>query len=187
MLHSATRKRVETWPGETLARGAGAPCLGGTLYMDAVLRPNRSLPNAGFTALMAVLGLVSFGAGILFVSMGAWPVFGFFGLDVLLVYVAFRLSYRAGRLREEVRIAGDAAEIVRVLPGGQARIWRAAPALARVEVDKPMKHDGQVRLVSSGRTLVLGAFLSPPERESFGHRLRGALDAARSERWTTGG
>lgn len=179
MLHSQARKPVETWKGERLAPLE----FSGPLYMDAVLRPNRSLPNVGFLVLMGVLTAASFAAGVLFVSMGAWPVFGFFGLDVLLVYLAFRLSYRSGRLREEVRVGGDAAEIVRVHPAGHVQRWRAQPALARVEVDRPMKHDGQVRLVSSGRVLVLGAFLSPPEREAFGGRLREAMEAARRERW----
>src|SRR5690606_33839212 len=122
----------------------------GPLYMDAVLRPNRSLPNIGFIVLMSVLAAASFGSGVLFVAKGAWPVFGFFGLDVLLVWLAFRLSYRSGRLREEVRVGGAAAEIVRVHPAGHVQRWRAAPALVRVEVDRPMKHDGQIRLVSSG-------------------------------------
>ncbi len=184
MSVTARARRIETWPGEYAGRGAVAPsALAGPLYMDAVLRPNRSLTNPAFIALMAALTFISFTAGIFYVAMGAWPVIGFFGLDVLLVWGAFRLSYRSGRLREEVRVASTGAEIVRVHPAGHVQLWRAAPALSRVEVDRPMKHDGQVRLVSSGKTLVLGSFLSPPEREAFGDRLGEAFLQARSERW----
>ena len=43
---------------------------------------------------MVAIGAVSFVAGVVFLLMGAWPVFGFFGLDVLLLYWAFRLNYR---------------------------------------------------------------------------------------------
>ena len=52
--------------------------------------------------LMAVFGGVSFITGIAFLLKGAWPVFGFFGLDVALLYIAFRLNYRSGRLYETV-------------------------------------------------------------------------------------
>jgi uncharacterized membrane protein len=74
----------------------------------AVLTPYRSLRPAGFLVLMVALGAVSFVAGILFLVAGAWPVLGFFGLDVLLVYVAFRLNYRSGRLYETVNLTPPA-------------------------------------------------------------------------------
>ena len=69
-----------------------------------MLTPHRSLGPTGFLILMAVLGGVSFAAGIVFLLVGAWPVFGFFGLDVLLIYCAFRLNYRAARAYEEVTV-----------------------------------------------------------------------------------
>ena len=58
----------------------------------AVLHPHRSLGPRGFLILMLAIGGISFVTGMVFLSMGAWPVFGFFGLDVLLVYVAFKLN-----------------------------------------------------------------------------------------------
>lgn len=168
---------------ETLTPQPGLPePLSGPLYMDAVLAPNRSLPNIGFIALMATLVLASFTAGMAFLAMGAWPVIGFFGLDVLLVWAAFRLSYRQGRLREVVKVAADGVQIIRIAPNGKARHWRLAPQLAQVQVDKPMKHEGQVRLVCSGKALILAAFLSPPERAEFGDALAQAFLAARRER-----
>ena len=60
-----------------------------TLF-SAVLTPHRSLGRVGFLVLMALIGGISFVAGIVFLLIGAWPVFGFFGLDVLLLYWAFR-------------------------------------------------------------------------------------------------
>ena len=64
---------------------------------SAVITPHRSLGRVGFLVLMALFGGVSFVAGMVFLLIGAWPVFGFLGLDVLLVYWAFRLNYRAPR------------------------------------------------------------------------------------------
>ena len=70
---------------------------------SATLTPHRSLGHIGFLVLMLLFGGVSFITGVLFLVIGAWPVFGFFGLDVLLLYWAFRLNYRHAEAYE----AGD--------------------------------------------------------------------------------
>ena len=84
------------------ARGGGP--VGEPLLFDAVLYPHRSLSPAGFWLIMGAISLVSFTAGIAFLLKGAWPILGFFGLDVLLMYVAFKASYRSGRLHETIRM-----------------------------------------------------------------------------------
>ena len=78
-----------------------APTQEPTIF-SAVLTPHRSLSPAGFLLFMLVLGGISFTTGMVFLLAGAWPVFGFFGLDVLLVYWAFRLNYRSARAYEQV-------------------------------------------------------------------------------------
>lgn len=78
------------------------------LPFRAVLTPHRSLSPRGFLILMSVLATVSFATGLLFASIGAWPVLGFFGLDVGIIYLAFRLNYRAGTALRDGR--GAAAD-----------------------------------------------------------------------------
>ena len=68
-----------------------------------MITPHRSLPNVGFLVLMIAVGVVSFVAGMFFLMLGAWPVFGFFGLDVLLIYWAFRINYARAAAYELVR------------------------------------------------------------------------------------
>ena len=145
-----------------------------TLF-DAVLYPNRSLPNAGFIAVMAVVIGANIMFGTYFYAIGAWPVVGFCGLDVFLVWLAFKLSYRQGRLRERVRITEDEMWVSRVLPSGHETRWRLQPAWTRVSVDRPIMHESQVRVTSKGETLILGAFLSPAERGRFADALQNAL------------
>src|SRR5882762_10088626 len=74
---------------------------------SAVLTPHRSLSPRGFLIFMLVLGGISFISGMVFLIAGAWPIFGFFGLNVLLVYWAFRINYRAARAYEEVTVTGS--------------------------------------------------------------------------------
>lgn len=147
----------------------------GPLHFDAVLHPQRSLSPAGFLALMAVLVAVSFTAGIVFLAMGAWPVFGFFGLDILLLYIAFRLNYRSGRAYQTVQLT-DTELIVRdVDPKGRERSWRFEPTWLRVELEEPAGPRSALALCSHGGALIIGAFLTPEEKEDFARALRRAL------------
>lgn len=142
---------------------------------DAVLFPNRSLPNAGFLAVMAIVIVSNVTFGVYFYAIGAWPVIGFCGLDAFLVWLAFKLSYRQGRLHERVRIDGGEMLVSRVLPSGHETRWRVEPYWARVAIDNPDAHEARVRVVSKGRSLILGSFLSPEERMGFGRALAAAL------------
>ena len=147
---------------------------------DAVLYPNRSLPNAGFLAVMAVVIGVNLIFGLTFYMLGAWPVLGFCGLDIFLVWLAFKLSYRQGRLHERVRIDGGEMWVSRVMPSGHETRWRLHPYWTRVAIDRPVEHESQVRVMSKGATLILGAFLSPDERGEFADALAAALAKARA-------
>lgn len=146
---------------------------------EALVYPNRSLPNTGFMMVMAVVIAANIVFGAYFFILGAWPVIGFCGLDVFLVWLAFKISYRQGRLHERVRISEDAIIVSRVLPSGHETRWRLHPYWTRVEIDRPVEHESQLQLVSKGRRLVLGAFLSPPERGDLACAIESALRRAR--------
>jgi uncharacterized membrane protein len=77
---------------------------------------------------MAAVAGLSFTIGLTFAAAGAWPILGFFGLDVALVYFAFRFNYRAGRLVETIRLTRSALLIRRIHPGGRIEEW-SLPAL----------------------------------------------------------
>jgi uncharacterized membrane protein len=153
------------------------------VYLDAEIRPYRSLSSAGFIAVMAALGGVSFVAGIFYVAIGAWPVMGFFGLDVLLVWLAFRLSYRQARLTERVRVTAETVDVQRTQPSGASRAWRLHTYWTRVRIDEPVEHASQLELSARGEILVVGAFLAPKERGRFAETLRAAIAEAKDERY----
>lgn len=144
-------------------------------FFERVLLPHRSLPPRGFHILMGILFLISLGVGIGFVMLGAWPVCGFFGLDVAAIYVAFRISYRSARRRETLRLAGDEFTVERVSIRGEHRIWRFQPFWLRVVLDQPNEHTSRLSLVSHGKSLVIGDFLPPPARPELAQSLKDAL------------
>jgi uncharacterized membrane protein len=142
---------------------------------EAVLYPNQPLGRAGFIALMAAMSSVALGLGAAFVVVGAWPVSGFLGLDVLLVYLAFRHARRAGRRRELIRLDRDGLRVLRVEPDGASAEWRFEPHWVRVQMDDPPRRDSLLTLVSHGRRLVIGLFLTPEERLDLARSLERAL------------
>src|SRR6516225_12277601 len=81
---------------------------------SALLTPHRSLNRTGFLVLMAFLSVISFAAGVVFLMLGAWPVLGFFGLDVLAVYLAFKINFRSARAREEISVTQSELRVRRI-------------------------------------------------------------------------
>src|SRR3954462_10551519 len=90
---------------------------------SALLTPHRSLNRTGFVVLMAFVSLVSFGAGLAFLLMGAWPVFGFFGLDVLVIYWAFRINFRDAKASEEISVTLSELRVRRISHRGHVVEW----------------------------------------------------------------
>ena len=150
-----------------------------TLF-SAILTPYRSLNETGFLLIMILFGAVSFAAGVFFLTLGAWPVFGFFGLDVALLYLAFRINYRAALSYEEVRVTPSELTMRKVGRRGDVREWTLNPVWARLHSETHEEYGiQQLFLVSHGRRLAIASFLGPKEKESFAQALSAALGTAR--------
>jgi uncharacterized membrane protein len=149
------------------------------LHFDAVLHPQRSLSRKGFLIVMIMVGAISFVGGMIFLMMGAWPVFGFFGLDAALIYIAFRRNFRDGERYERVSLGDDSLEVLQVAPGGAETRATFQPYWTRVLVD----NDGCLVLRSHGRTMELGRFLVEHEKESFRVALEEALREFRTPKF----
>ena len=145
------------------------------VFFERVLLPYRSLPPRGFHVLMVFLGLLSVTVGIGFVSIGAWPVFGFFGLDVALLCLAFRLSYRSARQCETLRLAEEEFTVERIGVRGERWFWRFQPFWLRVVLEERGDETNRLFLASHGRTLAIGDFLPPMARREVAQSLRSAL------------
>jgi uncharacterized membrane protein len=147
---------------------------------SAVLTPHRSLGPTGFLIFMLVLGGVSFAAGMLFLIAGAWPVFGFFGLDVLLVYWAFRANYRSARAYEQVTVTPSELTVRKVSYLGAVREWTLNPVWVKLQRDVHAEFGVErLFLVSHGRRLPIASFLGAREKESFALALSDALGEAK--------
>jgi uncharacterized membrane protein len=147
---------------------------------SARLTPHRSLNRTGFLVLMAFLTAISFAAGVAFLVMGAWPVFGFFGLDVLVIYWAFRINFRRAAAVEEISVTPSELRVRRISHRGHVVEWVLNPLWVRLD-QKTHAEFGIERLylVSKGRRVSVGSFLGPDEKASFAKALLAALQAAK--------
>ena len=156
-----------------------------TLYFDATLTPNRSLSPRAFLLVMGIVIAMSFFAGLSFVAMGAFPVIGFFGLDALAIWLAFRWSFRAGKQETRVRMTSDQIDLVHFRPGQAPRQARLPTAFARISLDFPARRPSELKLAHGDKAWVIGRFLTPSERQSLKRALDEALRRARNERYAS--
>lgn len=147
---------------------------------DATITPHRSLTQNGFRMVMTLVCLASIVSSIPFLLLGAWPVAGFFGLDILALFIAFRVNFRAARAFEQVIVTPLAVLLRKVTHRGQEANWRFNPAWTKIEREEDEDY-GLLRLslVSRGRKVPVADALSPEERAGFADALAAALAQAR--------
>jgi uncharacterized membrane protein len=147
------------------------------IEFSAVLKPHRSLSHRGFLILMSIIAAVGFATGVLFLALGAWPVVGFLGLDVLIVYWAFRRNFADAEAREVVEVTPHEVILYRLRPGKPVTERRFPRAWVRIELDEDEDREliGALALTFRGRRTEFGSFLPPEERQSLAAALRTAL------------
>lgn len=155
-----------------------------TIYMDAVLTPNRSLSPRAFTLMMTGFGAISFVCGLAFLSMGALPVVGFFGLDALLLYLAFRWTFRKQAETTRVTVTASALRLRHRKSNGDMNDVSVPTAFARITLDEPLTPHSWLRIEYGQKAYVIGRFLTPPERKSLADALKSAIGDARCERYS---
>jgi uncharacterized membrane protein len=142
--------------------------------------PHRSLTKRNFYILLMLFSLVSFATTMPFVLVGAWPIAGFMGLDVLLFYLAFRANFRAARAYEDVRVTPMELCLAKVSPRGVRAEWRFNPSWVRLDREDHEEFGIQrLALVSRGQSVEIGGFLGPDEKARFADGLSRALAEAR--------
>ena len=141
------------------------------------LTPHRSLGRGGFLAIMLVIALVNFAIGLSFYLLGAWPVAGFAGLDVILIWWAFRANFAAARRAERIEITPHELVLERRAYGRKSQIIRFVRRWLRVELDVDRDRDliGGLYLRTHGSRTEIGKFLAPHERKELAAALRSAL------------
>jgi uncharacterized membrane protein len=147
----------------------------------ARITPHRSLGENGFRLVMTLVCIATVISSIPFMVAGAWPVAGFFGLDLVALYIAFRVNFRDARGFEEVMVTPLMVQLAKVTPKGERSEWRFDTLWTKLEREDDEDFGlMKLRVVSRGQSVPVAQALSPMERASFAEALQGALRAARA-------
>ena len=144
-------------------------------YMDAEIRPNRSLSERGFIVLIAVVTLANCASAAVFVAMGATFVPIFLGVDLLAVILAFLASFHAARRVERVQVTSGEVRVTQETAKASRLLWQSPTAFTRVQVERDEGRTVGLKLALSGRELPVGVALSPRERGEFAQALERAI------------
>jgi uncharacterized membrane protein len=144
---------------------------------QATLTPHRSLSRQGFLTVMTLVVAVNLVVGALFMAIGAWPVAGFAGLDVLIIWWAFRVNFSDARRMERISITDHELVLERLQKNRPEERHRMVRRWVRVELEEDHDREliGRLLLVSGRTRLAIGDFLSPEERKTLASALKSAL------------
>ena len=150
-----------------------------SLLFEAVIVPHRSLSRRGLRLLLAgIFGACTLNAS-LFVAIGAWPVGGFTGVELVLAALLLRLNVLSARASEMVLLTSDCLRIVRTDRNGARRESTLSPHWLRAELrERPGRVSGLV-LVSRDREEEIAKSLGETEKRDLAASLATSLHALR--------
>ena len=137
------------------------------------LWPYRSLSPEGFRV---ILGITAAGLALPLLALAhtgaALALAPYAALALFALWAFIKLSYRSGRVTEVLRLWPDAIAVERREPWGRVRRWNANPYWVDIEMTDTKAVQSYLTLRGNGRTIELGAFLTPEERIELADQLR---------------
>lgn len=148
---------------------------------QATLTPHRSLTRGGYFLLMGLVVLVNLVVAVMFMALGAWPIAGFAGLDVLLVWWAFKVNFADARKLERLSITEHELVLDRESERHPPQQQRFVRRWVKVELQEDREREliGSLLLVSGQTRVAVGEFLAPEERKTLAEALKAALAVPR--------
>jgi uncharacterized membrane protein len=144
-------------------------------YMDAEIRPNRSLSERGFIILIGIVTVANCASAAVFLAMGATFVPIFLTFDLMAVVVAFLVSFSAARRIERVQVTASEVRVTHETSKWTRLVWESPTAFTRVRVEKEDERTVALKLALSSREAEVAAALSPRERADFAKALERAI------------
>ena len=150
--------------------------------------PHRSLSPKGFTIVIGVLAGLLFTSGLGFFLAGAWPVIGFLGLELLVVWGAFKLNYSDAKARETIETTKETLTVEHKDQHGNAAVSKYPVGWLRVRLSPPVvpepaaRYHQRVILSSHGIETEIGAFLHPSEKSKLQREIDGMLSRSKLAR-----
>lgn len=144
------------------------------------LTPHRSMSPKGLRVVVGLIALFCALPGLVFFSLGAWPIVGFMGLDLVAIGFAFWVSFQSGKRREVITLWSDRLEVTATDAKGQAQTALFDPAKVRLIVARDFdERTTGLRLREADHEIEFGAFLTQDEKSGLAKVFGTALRKAR--------
>ena len=114
--------------------GPSVPLESSAVHFATSLSPHRSLSPEGFTWLIRGAVAANLVIGVPMYFLGAWPVMGFMGLDVFLLWYMFKRSYLDARRSETLLLTDRELIVDRKSPDGEREEHRLDAYWLKVEL-----------------------------------------------------
>ncbi len=146
------------------------------VLFEAVCTAHQSLDDRGMRAVAVLVIAASAAVATLFTVLGAWPIIGFTGLEVLLVLGLLSLHRRGGRRAMEVlAITGGQLVVRRTDTRGRREELALDAYWARVSLEERPGTASRLLLTERRRGVEVGGLLGDAERRELAAMLSEAL------------
>lgn len=129
-----------------------------------VLRPHRSSSERAVKIVTGFVLCLFIPTGMVFLLVGAWPVFGIMGLEVVALIFALRYNHKVGSAFEAITLTDTEFRHSKVDHWGKRKHTSFQPQWLQVRID-----DASQQLIAGthGKRVVIGKFLTDDEREEL--------------------
>jgi uncharacterized membrane protein len=135
---------------------------------DFTARRNNSLSSSGRRLVFGFMLVVSLGIAAVFsLALGAWPIMPFAGLEMMVLYFAFRYMDRHAADYERITVRGGSIA-VEVREGTQVNRLELSRYWARIVCDRD---PARLALRSHGREIEVGRHLCEEQRLAMAREL----------------
>ena len=139
------------------------------------LFPPRSLSRRAARNIVLMLATLTTCIGLVFWSVGAWPVIGFLGVDVLLLSLAFYFSFRSARQEERIELSTGNLRVTRISVRGDRQEFDFQPYWLRVVLERGEDDHCALFLRTHGEKFEIAGFLGADEKADLADKLDDVL------------
>ncbi len=150
------------------------------IILNIVLNPNRSLTKSTFYLIIILLLIISISVGFFFYTLGAWPVIGFFGIDILFFTLIFYFHNKSLKISERIILTKNEMIIEKIKPFGKNLIVKFAPPnWINITIKKSIYNKSRLIIHSHGSAIFVGDFLTKVEKIQLADSLKNEINKFR--------
>ncbi|MEQ8284176.1 DUF2244 domain-containing protein [Thalassospira sp.] len=143
------------------------------------LFPPRSLSRRAARNIVLLVAGITTTIGLIFWSVGAWPVIGFLGVDVMLLSLAFYFSFRSARQEERIELRAENLRVTQISVRGDRQQFDFQPYWLRVVLQRGEDDQCSLFLQTHGKSLEIAGFLGADEKTDLAAKLERVLRQTR--------